>query len=173
MSFNKEKYKSEKQNVISLIKQTHDWEKTEGFIADGIINPDIYANQKIKILVLLAESYGYDGHGIVDIEDQEEDDGGDQEIAPGRLDQPCILDHPQARGGLRPRDHRGAAAGRARRGDRRAAQRPDGPCRRAGAAPRRGDRGRRRSAQRRRRGGLLTMRAQRLRGQSPARTGWI
>jgi hypothetical protein len=74
MIFNKEKYRAEKQNVVSLIKQTHDWEKTEGFIADGIINPDIYANQKIKILVLLAESYGYDGHGIVDIEGQEDDD---------------------------------------------------------------------------------------------------
>lgn len=74
MPFDKEKYKIEKKKVIDLIKQTHDWEKTEGFIADGVINPYVYQDQKIKVLVLLAESYGYNEHGLVEIEDQEDDD---------------------------------------------------------------------------------------------------
>ena len=49
-----------KQNVIQLIKQTHSWDTTEGFIADGLFNPEEYLKSKIKIAFILGESYGYD-----------------------------------------------------------------------------------------------------------------
>ena len=74
MNFNKEIYKQEKARVIELIKKTHDWQNTEGFIADGIINPEVYERERIKILVILAETYGYDGNGETDIEDQPNND---------------------------------------------------------------------------------------------------
>ncbi len=74
MQFDKNNYRLEREKAINLIKKTHDWENTEGFIADGIISPDIYADQKLKVLVVLAESYGYDGSRLVDIEDQIEND---------------------------------------------------------------------------------------------------
>lgn len=70
MKFDKKQYREEKNNVIELIKKTHDWENTEGFIADGIINPEIYENEKLKVLVLLGESYGYNECGEIEIEDQ-------------------------------------------------------------------------------------------------------
>jgi hypothetical protein len=71
MKFNKADYKQEKAKVVELIKNSHDWLKTEGFIADGIINPDIYEKEKLKILVILAETYGYDGEEETNIEDQQ------------------------------------------------------------------------------------------------------
>ena len=74
MVFNKEEYKSAKYEIIDLIKKTHDWENTEGFIADGVICPDIYENEKLKILVVLGESYGFDECEVVDIECQLEKD---------------------------------------------------------------------------------------------------
>jgi hypothetical protein len=74
MSFDKEQYRKSKKYVISLIKASHDWQNMEGFIADGIINPDIYQNQKLKVLVMLGESYGYSQNEMVDIEKQSEDD---------------------------------------------------------------------------------------------------
>ena len=74
MQFNKPNYLKTKEVVIDLIKKTHDWENTEGFIADGIICPDIYEKQELKILVILAESYGYNESGAVDIETQLKDD---------------------------------------------------------------------------------------------------
>ena len=70
MNFNKGLYKQEKSKVIEIKKKTHDWENTEGFIADGIINPDIYEKEQIKVLVILAESYGYNDCGEKEIEDQ-------------------------------------------------------------------------------------------------------
>ncbi len=74
MQFDKAAYKTAKERIISLIKSSHDWENTEGFIADGVICPDVYEKQPIRILCILAESYGYDGNGMVDIEDQPKDD---------------------------------------------------------------------------------------------------
>jgi len=74
MNFNKDFYKQEKAAVIELIKNSHDWDNTEGFIADGIINPDIYENQQLKVLVILAESYGYDECCMIEIENQADDD---------------------------------------------------------------------------------------------------
>jgi hypothetical protein len=75
MKFEKLRYQQAKQQVISLIKQTHAWETDEGFIADGIICPEIYEKEKLKILVILAESYGYsNSRDAADIEDQLEDD---------------------------------------------------------------------------------------------------
>src|ERR1700749_363227 len=74
MQFNIEEYQASKQNVISLIKASHDWENHEGFIADGIINPQIYKDQRFKILIFLGESYGYSHDGMIEIEEQTEED---------------------------------------------------------------------------------------------------
>lgn len=73
MLFDKAAYKTAKERVISLIKGSHDWENTEGFIADGVICPDVYEKQPIRILCILAESYGY-AEGMEDIENQMEKD---------------------------------------------------------------------------------------------------
>ena len=74
MKFDKAAYTTAKERVTSLIKGSHDWEKTEGFIADGVISPDVYEKQPVRILCILAESYGYHEEGIVDIEDQPKND---------------------------------------------------------------------------------------------------
>lgn len=74
MNFDKTAYRASKDRVIRLIKASHDWELTEGFIADGVISPDVYALQPMRILCVLAESYGYDECGMVDIEDQPHND---------------------------------------------------------------------------------------------------
>ncbi|WP_009964527.1 hypothetical protein [Verrucomicrobium spinosum] len=70
MAFEKEKYAAYHQDVIELIKQSHDWENSEGFIADGVINSDTYSQQKLRVLCVLAESYGYDKNGVTDIQSQ-------------------------------------------------------------------------------------------------------
>lgn len=74
MKFDKSAYKTSKERITGLIKASHDWQNTEGFIADGVICPDVYEKQKRRILCILAESYGYDGNGVTDIEDQPKDD---------------------------------------------------------------------------------------------------
>ncbi|MBY0534898.1 MAG: hypothetical protein K2P88_03530 [Chitinophagaceae bacterium] len=74
MKFDRLKYKQTRQEIINLIKQTHAWEIDEGFIADGIICPDIYEKEELKILVILAESYGYSHSQIVCIEEQPNED---------------------------------------------------------------------------------------------------
>lgn len=73
-TFDKTLYAEAKEEVIKKIKETHKWDTTEGFIADGVICPEIYEKQKVRFLVLLAESYGYSGHGLVDIEEQPDED---------------------------------------------------------------------------------------------------
>ena len=70
MNFKIENYVKSRQIVIDKIKATHDWENTEGFIADGLISPNNYEKSKLKIACFLGESYGYDECGVVDIEDQ-------------------------------------------------------------------------------------------------------
>ena len=75
MHFDKAAYKMAKERIVCLIKKNlPDWESTEGFIADGVICPDVYEKQPIRILCVLAESYGYDGDGMTDIENQPTDD---------------------------------------------------------------------------------------------------
>lgn len=74
MQFDKAAYKTAKERIISLIKSSHDWENTEGFIADGVICPDVYEKQPIRILCILAESYGYEECKMIDIEDQPKKD---------------------------------------------------------------------------------------------------
>ncbi len=70
MHFNKAEYKIAKDRIIRLIQDSHDWKKTEGFIADGVICPDVYEKQPMRILCVLAESYGYDECEMTDIEAQ-------------------------------------------------------------------------------------------------------
>lgn len=74
MKFDIAAYRASKERVIHSIKSSHDWEKTEGFIADGVISPEVYASQPMRVLCVLAESYGYDECGMVDIEDQPRSD---------------------------------------------------------------------------------------------------
>jgi len=74
-SFNKTTYRAANDRIINMIKQTHDWQSSEGFIADGVICPDEYEKQPVRILCILAESYGYNECGYNDgevpsIEDQ-------------------------------------------------------------------------------------------------------
>lgn len=89
MNFDIQAYRASKDRVIRLIKASHDWEKTEGFIADGVINPNVYALQPRRILCVLAESYGYDECGVVDIEMQAQSDlmgvGNSEVKTPRRL----------------------------------------------------------------------------------------
>ena len=70
MKFDLKKYRKAKQKAIELIKNSHNWETTEGFIADGLISPEIYNKQDLKIICLLGESYGYDECKITEIETQ-------------------------------------------------------------------------------------------------------
>ncbi len=70
MKFNLTDYKNTKQIVVDKIKATHKWDTTEGFIADGLISPEIYDKENFKIICFLGESYGYDECGVVDIETQ-------------------------------------------------------------------------------------------------------
>lgn len=74
MKLDKLKYQQTRQEIINLIKQTHAWETDDGFIADGIIRPDIYEKEKLKILVILAESDCYSHSKLVDIEEQPDQD---------------------------------------------------------------------------------------------------
>ena len=68
--FKKEEYNESKAEVIEMIKKSHNWESTEGFIADGLISPDDYENSEVKIAVFLSESYGYDKNEVTEIENQ-------------------------------------------------------------------------------------------------------
>jgi hypothetical protein len=74
--FNKEKYYTERTEIIKSIKESlPDWEKTQGFVADGIFVPNIYEQQRLKILILLSETYGYGKYGMTDIEQLKNLDG--------------------------------------------------------------------------------------------------
>lgn len=71
MAFNKKEYLQINDKVIEMIKKTLPaWDKTQGFIADGLINPDIYEIERTKIVCLLCESYGYSDSGFVNIQKQ-------------------------------------------------------------------------------------------------------
>ena len=70
MLFDLANYRDARRRTVQMIKATHDWERTEGFIADGIICPETYARQSVRILCVLAESYGYAECGEVDVEGQ-------------------------------------------------------------------------------------------------------
>jgi len=74
MHFDKAAYRIANERIISLIKKNHDWENTEGFIADGVICPDEYEEQPMRVLCILAESYGYDKCKETRIESQPYDD---------------------------------------------------------------------------------------------------
>lgn len=80
MAFSISSYNKSKEKIISDIKSIHDWENTEGFIADGVIRPLIYANQRLKILAVLAESYGYNACKCINIEDQGKKDVIDSDV---------------------------------------------------------------------------------------------
>ena len=71
MSFDLDNYEKTKKIVIKKIMEKHpDWETTEGFIADGLINPSQYDKEDVKIVCLLCESYGWSKNKIVNIENQ-------------------------------------------------------------------------------------------------------
>ncbi len=70
MHFEINAYNQENERIIEMVKKTHDWENTEGFIADGVICPEEYKKQEIRILCILAESYGYEGCKVTRIESQ-------------------------------------------------------------------------------------------------------
>jgi hypothetical protein len=74
MEFNKKNYIETKNKVDELIKQQLDWKNGEGFILDGIVCPDIYEKQDLKVLVMLGESYGYADTSGLSIEHQPKDD---------------------------------------------------------------------------------------------------
>lgn len=74
MHFDKAAYRFAKERIVKMIQDTHDWENTEGFIADGVICPDEYEKEPVRILCILAESYGYSEEGMVNIETQSVDD---------------------------------------------------------------------------------------------------
>jgi len=67
-------YRTERDRFIGMIKNSHDWQETEGFIADGVICADEYEKEAVRILCILAESYGYDRCGVTSIESQLTDD---------------------------------------------------------------------------------------------------
>jgi len=72
--FDKAAYRTANDRIIEMVKSTHDWKNTEGFIADGVICPDEYEKQPVRILCILAESYGYDRCGETSIELQLSED---------------------------------------------------------------------------------------------------
>ena len=72
--FSVDDYKKNKSEIVELIKATHKWENNEGFIADGVINPFLYKDEILKILIILGESYGYNKCKAVDIEQQPKND---------------------------------------------------------------------------------------------------
>lgn len=76
MSFNIREYRETRDVVINKIKVIHkNWEENEGFIKDGLICPETYAKEKLKIICILTESYGYSQNkDSIDIEDQVETD---------------------------------------------------------------------------------------------------
>src|ERR1700722_10771367 len=65
--FDKAAYQTANYRIIDMIKNSLDWRNTEGFIADGVICPDEYEKQPVRILCILAESYGYEGCGMTPI----------------------------------------------------------------------------------------------------------
>ena len=72
--FDKATYAAANDRIIEMVKESHDWENTEGFIADGVICPDEYEKQSMRIVCILAESYGYDGCRATSIESQPNED---------------------------------------------------------------------------------------------------
>ena len=71
--FNIDRYHDDKKNIVSMIKKTlPDWATTEGFIADGLLDPNQYARESLKIVCFFSESYGWDAmERVTDIEQQQ------------------------------------------------------------------------------------------------------
>lgn len=74
IDFDPLEYRQQMQCCHEMIQATHDWEGEEGFIADGVICPEVYATQPLRILCVLAESWGYEHCGMTNIERQPADD---------------------------------------------------------------------------------------------------
>lgn len=59
-TFNTEIYNEENKKIIEEIKNILSTiGESKGFIADGLINPKKYADEKVKIICFLSESYGW------------------------------------------------------------------------------------------------------------------
>ncbi len=71
MGFNKEAYAASRARVIERIKSSYDWENTTGFIADGVLRPEIFEQETLRVLCVLAESYDYEAGAIADLEKQD------------------------------------------------------------------------------------------------------
>ena len=74
MTFSAKEYAIRQDLIIEEIKACHRWREDEGFIADGVICPEEFEKQRLRILVVLAESYGYHNSCCVDIREQPYDD---------------------------------------------------------------------------------------------------
>ena len=68
--FDRNAYALARARTIQGIKNSHQWETSEGFIADGVICPAEYEKEPVRILCVLADSYGYAEEGMEDIESQ-------------------------------------------------------------------------------------------------------
>lgn len=69
--FNVEKYNLENEKIIDEVKKIlPQWETTQGFIADGLINPQKYADEPVKIICFLSESYGWAKNKVVNLQRQ-------------------------------------------------------------------------------------------------------
>ncbi len=72
-------YNEENKKVIDMIKERLPlWETEEGFIADGLVNPQTYNELDVKIICFLSESYGWQKQGCVDIQKQRRKGGGQE-----------------------------------------------------------------------------------------------
>ena len=56
--FNLNNYNIQKNEVVELIKNSHKWETTEGFVADGVISLGDYDKSNLKVSIFLGKTYG-------------------------------------------------------------------------------------------------------------------
>jgi len=72
MEFDLKNYRNVKREVIEHMKQLlPKWDSTQGFVSDGLVNPEQYAKEPLKIVTFLSEPYGWAEMGrYTEIEDQ-------------------------------------------------------------------------------------------------------
>lgn len=65
MSFNIQAYKKSRESIFSQIESRDSCK--DGFIRDGVICTDQYGKEGVRILCILAESYGHDDPDIEEL----------------------------------------------------------------------------------------------------------